>query len=163
MHVKRQRTLSSAFFSASSLFLLRATHTCIQLGEERFLEALNILSLPNASLLLKSHQASSDPIGSLLWGFPDMLHISVAQTPNSCHKQSVNTEKPLWNTISLPRRLLQTALTVPSYLESFCILLARICHLRVSWRGVCLFFLLKFSSPVATKNTNAAKRILEAR
>lgn len=86
------------FFLQVHYFFLKQ-HTCIQLGEERFLEALNILSLPNTSLLLKIHQASSDPIGSLLWGFPDMLHISVAQTPNSCHKQSVSAEKPLWNTV----------------------------------------------------------------
>lgn len=75
-------------------------HIYIQHAEERFLEASNILSFPNASFLLKIHQASSDHIGSVLWGFLEMLCISVsraiAHTPvqlNICHKQSVSTEK----------------------------------------------------------------------
>lgn len=121
MHVKRQRTLSSGFcffFLQVNYFFLEQ-NIYIQLGEERFLEALNIVFLPNASLLLKIHQDSSDAVGSVLRGFLGMLYISVSRAIadpsiqlNICHKQSVNTEKRLWNTITLRIRLLSAAPTV---------------------------------------------------
>lgn len=143
--VKRLSYLPHLLFFLQVSYFFSEQCAYIQCAEERFLEALNILSLPNASFLFKIHQASSDHIGSVLWGFLDMLCISVsraiAHTPvelHICHKQSLNTEKlkhcwVWWENCGAQ---------LPHHLELFCVLLAMICHLSLSWREVhlCAFF-----------------------